>query len=263
VTLASLLYGAVLGCYFVATACYHLHVFAGSARARRLAPYALAAGVLIHAAALGQRWFDPSAPHLPVSTRVVTTIAWTVALTQLILDWRLGWSAVGSLSVPLAFCAVFYAIILPHQQALNGATLKDALVRPHLVATILGFAGLALAFCLAVVYLVEGRLLKKKQVRGAFHRLPPLESVATAAHWLAAVGFSMLTLGIITGSLVAIHKGGGWYREPKVVASFVAWLIYAAYMATSSLAGWRGQKTSYFLIGGFAALLVAYVFNLR
>jgi ABC-type uncharacterized transport system permease subunit len=53
-----------------------------------------------------------------------------------------------------------------------------------------------------------------------------------------------------------------WYLEPRFITSIVAWLVYAAYMAASSLAGWRGRKTTYFLIGGFAFLLVASLINL-
>ena len=34
-----------------------------------------------------------------------------------------------------------------------------------------------------------------------------------------------------------------------------------AYIAASSLGGWRGRKTTYFLIGGFAVLLIAALVN--
>jgi ABC-type uncharacterized transport system permease subunit len=263
VTLGAVLFSAVLTCYFVASVCYHAHLFAGSPRTRRLAPIALAVGLVLHSIALGQRWFEPNTPPMPPAVRVATTMAWTLALVQLLLDWRLGWAAIGSLSVPLAFFLVFSANFLP-PAAVPAGELHSRLLRPHLVVLILGFAGFALAFCLAVVYLVQASLLKRKQVRGIFGRLPPLATMDTAAHWLAAVAFSMLTLGIVTGALVAVQNGeADWYRQPRVVASFLAWLVYAVYIAASTLGGWRGRKTTYFLIGGFAVLVVAYAFNLR
>ena len=47
--------------------------------------------------------------------------------------------------------------------------------------------------------------------------------------------------------------------EPKVLTSFFAWLIYAAYLITSGIGGWRGRRTTYFLIAGFIAVVVDYL----
>jgi len=261
-TLAGFLFGGVLVCYLVASVAYHAHLFAGSALARRVAPVALLMGLLLHALALAGRWVDPQASPMPPAVRVVSTVAWLLALTQLLLDCWGGWASVGALSVPLAFIAVLYANVAPHAPVTRDPVLKSALMRVHLTGVIVGFAGFALAFCLAVVYLAQSALLKRKQLKGALKRLPPLESSARAAHWLAAIGFWTLTIGIITGSVVAMKvSSSAWYLSPPFVTSAIAWLIYAVYIAASSLGGWRGRKTTYFLIGGFAALLVAALIN--
>jgi len=262
-TLGGLLFGGVVICYLIAAGAYHAHLFTGSATARRLAPMALTAGLVLHSLALGERWYMPHSAAMSPAARVVSTSAWLLALIQLILDRRLGWAAVGSLAVPLALVAVLYANVVPHAPIVQSAVLKSTLVRVHLTGVILGFAGFALAFCLAVVYLIQSALLKRKQLKGAFRRLPPLESSATAAHWLAGIGFWMLTVGIITGSIVAMKVGApDWYLEPRFIISLVAWTIYAIYVVASSLGGWRGRKTTYFLIGGFAVLVVATLINL-
>src|SRR5262249_39592008 len=174
VTLGPLLTGGALACYLIASVCYHVHLFAGSAPARRVALVALGCGLGVHALILGQRWIDPTALPMGVTARVVSTSAWTLALMQLVLDWRRGWSAIGSLSVPIVFAAVFYANVLPREHL--GGAVPSPLLRPHLVATILGFAGLSLAFCMAIVYLVQSWMLKRKQLRGIVTRLPPLEA---------------------------------------------------------------------------------------
>src|SRR5262249_61235177 len=51
--------------------------------------------------------------------------------------------------------------------------------------------------------------------------------------------------------------------DPRVVTSFLAWAVYAFYMGMSSLGGGRGRRVTYFLIGGFPVLLVAYLVDLR
>lgn len=262
-TLGGWLFGLVLLCYCAASICYHLHLFTGSQPARRLAPVFLGLGVAAHAAALGQPWFEPQAPPMGVVSRTATTIAWTLAVTQLVLDWKQGWAASGSLAVPLAFVLVFYANVLPRGHLSGDPALRSPLMRPHLVATILGFVGLALSFSMAVLYLAQSWLLKRKLLREALDRLPPLETTARAAHWLAVVGFSMLTLGIVTGAIVAAQQEPAWFLTARVLTSLLAWLVYAIYLAASTVGGWRGRRTTYFLIGGFAVLMVAYVANLR
>ena len=110
-----------------------------------------------------------------------------------------------------------------------------------------------------MLYLLQSQLLKQKQLGGLFRRLPPLETIRVSAHWLAAAGFSMLSLGLLTGTLWALRAWEpGWYLDPKVVTSAFAWLVYAVYLYASGVSGWQGRRTTYFLIGGFLAVLIAY-----
>lgn len=254
----ALLAGLTLLFYAVSSIQYHTHLFAGSERAARLARATALVGLVTHTAALGiwcmtHHWSILRDERMPFSV-----VAFCVALVQLIVSSRKGWPALGSLSIPLAFIAESYAVT-PGPTGVAAAA-GSALLRPHVLALLLGFAAFALAFCLAVLYLLQSRLLKTKQIRGLFKRLPPLESVNTAAHRVAILGFTLLTLGIITGSLVAPNSWGPqWYLDPHTVTGLVAWAIYAAYLGVSSLLGWRGRRTTYFLIAGFLVVLVAFV----
>ena len=49
----ALLFGLTLLLYFVSSVCYHLHLFAGSERARQVAVGTVVAVVLVHTAAIG------------------------------------------------------------------------------------------------------------------------------------------------------------------------------------------------------------------
>src|SRR5262249_55057145 len=155
--------------------------------------------------------------------------------------------------------AVVTSSLMPHSGVPVEPLLRSPWLSPHVLAVSLGFASFALAFCFAIAYQLESHLLKRKKLKGIFQRLPPLESISTGAHWLAAAGFSMLTLGLLSGMVGAERSWhSGWLLDPKVLTSFFTWLIYAAYLATSGLGGWRGRRTTYFLIAGFIAVLIAY-----
>lgn len=253
--------GVTLLLYLAGSVAYHAHLFAGSERARRAAPWLVAAGAAGHTVAIGAHCLaSPNSlfqdPAMPFSLT-----AYFIALVQVVSDFWRGWASAGSLSIPLAFVGLFYARVRSGGVSAAPAP-AGPLLSPHVLALLLGFAAFTLAFCLAVIYLVQSRMLKAKQVRGIFARLPPLESVNTGAHWMATVGFSLLTLGIITGAIAAPERWGPrWYLDARALTSVVAWGIYAAYLGAIELLGWRGRKTTYFLIVGFLVISCAFVIS--
>jgi ABC-type transport system involved in cytochrome c biogenesis permease subunit len=254
-----------LACYFVAAVLYHVHLFSNrgngeaATAARHAATGATLLGVVTHAMVLTEAaWVGGRAP-LGRPSETLSLLAWLIAVAQLVIEARAGWAAIGSLSMPIAFIAVFCAMLPAAHGPHEASVLHSRLMEPHVLATILGFVSFALAFCCAVLYLIQSRLLKRKRIKGLFGRLPPLESISVSAHWMATAGFSMLTLGIVTGVIWAMRAWRpGWYLDPKVVTSFFAWLVYAAYLYASAVSGWRGRKTTYFLIAGFIVVLIAY-----
>jgi ABC-type uncharacterized transport system permease subunit len=245
--------------YFLSTVFHHAFLFTGGARTRRLARVATVAAVALHGLGLLDHAIELGRFPFANSGETISFMAWCIGLLQLVMEFRSGWMAIGSLSMPIAFLAVITANLLPRSGVPADPILRSHWLSPHILAVSLGFASFALAFCLAVIYQIESYLLKRKQLRGIFQQLPPLDTLGTAAHWLAAAGFSMLTLGLLSGVIGAeTNWKPGWMLEPKVLTSFFAWLIYAAYLITSGIAGWRGRRTTYFLIAGFIAVLVAY-----
>jgi len=257
--LEAILFGLTLLLYFLSSVSYHTHLFAGSDRARRAATVLVAVGVLVHTGAIGAWCVNHRGSSMLRDPAMwFSLVAYFIAILQVGMDWRRGWASPGSLSLPLAFVAQFYALLQTPGSAVQTPA-GGRLLSPHVLPILLGFAAFTLAFCLAVIYLVQSRMLKTKRIGGLFSRLPSLESVSTGAHWLATIGFSMLTLGIVTGSLVAHQTWGpGWYLDPRTLTALVAWAIYAAYLGAIMLMGWRGRRTTYFLIVGYVVVLVAF-----
>ena len=76
---------------------------------------------------------------------------------------------------------------------------------------------------------------------------------------MIVIGFLMLTLGIITGSVWA-HSAWGtyWSWDPKETWSLITWLIYASVIHSRMVRGWRGKKIAIFSIIGFCCVLFTY-----
>jgi len=255
----AILSGLALLFYAVSSVHYHLHLFAGAEKSSRNAWLSALAGLSAHTGALGMwctthQWSILADERMPFSL-----VAYVLVVFQIAATTKKGWPALGSLSLPLAFIAQSYAVTPVSKNPLAGG-FSSGLLRPHVLVLLLSFVAFTVAFCLAVVYLVQSKLLKTKQIKGVFLRLPPLDSVSSAAHRLAILGFTLLTLGMITGAVVAPDAWGArWYLDPHIATGIVAWVIYAAYLGASTFLGWQGRRTTYFLIAGFLVVLVAFV----
>ncbi len=90
-------------------------------------------------------------------------------------------------------------------------------------------------------------------------RLPDAASLDRIAYRTTIFAFPVFGFGVIFG---AIWAEGAWGRywgwDPKETVSFVAWVVYAAYLHARSTAGWRDRKAAWINVAGFVAM----VFNL-
>ena len=74
--------------------------------------------------------------------------------------------------------------------------------------------------------------------------------------------FPLMALVVILGAVWAkVAWGQYWSWDPKETASLVTWLIYGGYLHARVVRGWRGQRSAYLLIIGFAAVLFTYFGN--
>lgn len=184
-------------------------------------------------------------------------LSWAIALLYLaILVW-FKLPAVGALAMPLSMIALMLAYRFS-KVGMGEPIAGDHWLNAHIVAIVLSMAAFAIAFCCAIFYLVQNKLLKSKRLKGMFRKLPPLETVDRIAYNLAAFGLALLTLGIVTG-IVGVETSAIVQRMSphKIAVAALAWVIYAAYMIARSAIGWRGKKANWILIAGVVAIVVA------
>ena len=72
-----------------------------------------------------------------------------------------------------------------------------------------------------------------------------------------ALGFPLLTLGLITGLVRAFSSPHGnelgpqWYRSPKVLLAFGAWAVYALVLHAPINPSFRGRRAALLSVVGF------------
>jgi cytochrome c-type biogenesis protein CcsB len=77
---------------------------------------------------------------------------------------------------------------------------------------------------------------------------------------IIAVGLPLLSLGIITGAMWAKEAWGAyWQWDPKENAALFSWIVYAAYMHLHTRPEWRGARTAWLSVFGFASIVFCYL----
>jgi ABC-type uncharacterized transport system permease subunit len=110
------------------------------------------------------------------------------------------------------------------------------------------------------MYLLQERELKLKTFSAIFHRLPSLATVNELATTSAALGLTLLTVGIATGMLWSSARDGRiWRNDPKEIFAFLTWLLYFSLIIYRSSANWRGRRAAWLGVLGFALVLCTFL----
>ncbi len=112
-----------------------------------------------------------------------------------------------------------------------------------------GFLGLGTA--LSVL-----QLIKERRDNGFLRSLPSAVQLEDLAYRVGVIGFIFWTFTLIAGAIWAEHAWGRyWGWDTKEVWTFVIWVVYAGYIHARATRGWRGSRSAWLQIIGFAAII--------
>jgi len=252
--------------YFLAFMAYLAGMVMNRSVLSRLGTYLSLLGFLAQTLAIILRWvesYEMGIGHAPLSNLYESLVffSWTLMLLYLILEWRTKNRTIGAFVTPLAFLALAYASFSPNIssqiQPLIPA-LKSNWLISHVITCFFGYAAFALSFGVSIMYLLKRLDTAEKDNR--FLGLIPSTAILDDLNYqMIVIGFLMLTLGIITGSVWA-HSAWGtyWSWDPKETWSLITWLVYASVIHTRLVKGWTGKKIAILSIVGFACVLFTY-----
>jgi ABC-type transport system involved in cytochrome c biogenesis permease subunit len=130
----------------------------------------------------------------------------------------------------------------------------------HIPLLIVSYLMLLAAAAVGLLFIIQERRIKRHQSLAVESRLPPLESMEQFIYRMIIYSFPLLTLGILLGAHWAYQtRGRFWEWDPTETFSLVTWLIYAIYLALRWARGWRGRRSTYLALAGFAIILVTLV----
>jgi cytochrome c-type biogenesis protein CcsB len=206
-------------------------------------------GFCSHTAALILR--TAASGHAPFTNMFesLSFLSWAIVLALIIFGRK---SRVPRLGPYLMLIVVGLVALASSPLMPKGATplvpaLQSYWLWLHVSVTLLGEAFFAVAFVASLLYLAADTEEKKER----------LDALAYRA---VAVGFPLFTLGGLFFGMVWAYRAWGryWGWDPKEVWSLITWFVFALYLHTRIVMGWKGKRSALIAILGFLAALFTY-----
>jgi cytochrome c-type biogenesis protein CcsB len=246
--------------YLAGAALYLYFVVRLNERSARLGRMTLLIGAVLHGAGFAARYV--AAGYTPITSlfESLSFCAFSIVCVFLAFELRYGIRVLGAFVAPVAFLFSASSVFLPAGIRTLPPALNSNWLPVHVLLLFFGYAVFTVAFAAGIMYLLMERELKSRKPGPIFKRLPSLDVLDEINYRCMTIGFPLLTLGIITGSIWAEYAWGSyWSWDPKEVWSLITWLLYAALLHGRLTVGWRGRKAAVLAIVGFCAILFTFL----
>jgi len=187
--------------------------------------------------------------------------AWVLVVSYLMIGDRLG-LGVPSVVTPVALVCTLCGVNVGRETSFHGVRgLFWGWLAFHILTILAAYVALAFGFAASTLYLVQETLLKRRQLRGLWLKLPSLQVADAWIYRATSFGLSLLTVGIVTGLMLFGRTSPGYvaWRDPTVLFSLATWCSFAGYIATRKFLGWHGRRSNLVVIGGFFLMVVSFL----
>lgn len=214
---------------------------------------------VVHTATIGWRWvesYELGIGHAPLSNLYESLVffGWCISLSLILVRLRYGMDIVVLLGLPLVFIAMAYTFLLDHSIKPLIPALQSNWLAAHVITCFLGYAGFAVSFVAASLYL----LARGVKPLGAY--LPGPRVLDEIVYKSILAGYPLLTIGIITGAAWADYAWGSyWSWDPKETWSLITWLVYSAFLHARLARNWTGERAAALSVIGFAAVMFTFL----
>lgn len=252
---------AVLAAYLIA-AIHSILAFVNKRRSlQRVAQWSMAAGFVLHTAALITDWVIDG--HYPLfgTRETLSFLAWALVAGYGLVLYKYRAQAVGAFTMPLICVLTFVALLINRDPSAARAAFSTTWLFPiHTTMLVFAYAAFFIVFMASVMYLLQERELKLKTFSAFFHRLPSLSTINEIATHAAAIGLTLLTLGLVAGMFWnwSLH-GQMWRNDPKEIFAVLTWLLYFILALYRSSANWRGRRAAWLGVLGFVLVLCTFL----
>lgn len=182
---------------------------------------------------------------------VLVFLGWSVALLYLLAGATYRLSLLGVFTSPLVFLLQCVALLMPMPLLSKPVSPVNAWLELHAAVSVVAYGAFALAGVAGATLLVQERQLKTRRLHSFFYHFPPIHDLAAANRRLVYIGFTLLTLGLVSG----LSRGLAHIGLLRVV-SLGVWLLYGFLCAALGVGRISPQRAAWLAIGAFLVLLL-------
>jgi ABC-type uncharacterized transport system permease subunit len=194
---------------------------------------------------------------------VQSTLALLIISAFLLIWMRYRTISFGVFALPLAFLLILVPAIGPDKYTFSSSMVRSGWIVVHVTLLLAAYAALIFSLLASLFYLVQERRLKNKEAPSFLEWLPPLDTMDQIAQTTLVLGFYCMTGGLLIGSLIAQeHVGAAYFLDPKVLLSFVMWVLYVVMLFVRRSTGLRGRRAVYLSSAVFVVMLCVWAANL-
>jgi cytochrome c-type biogenesis protein CcsB len=246
--------------YLLGTVGYLLFIVFQLKPLARISYGVLLLGFLVHTLAIGL-WVVQTG-YFPVQNlrESLSFFAWAIIGVFLVIQVKFNILVLGSFLSPLASVMMISSSFFPLQTGPANPLLRNFWLIVHVGTIFIGNGVFAMAFLAGIMYLIQERQIKSKRRGPFYYRLPSLEVLDALNYNCLILGFPLLTLGMVSGSVFAQYTLGSFWRwDPKEVWSLITWILYATLLHGRLVSGWRGRRSAVISIFGFLILTFSFL----
>src|SRR5277367_6341931 len=250
-----------LGCYFISL----IYAFVALTRTSDLF-----SRIALHAASLGMVFHFVSLVELFLSGQIVwasvhngESLLAFLSMSFFMLIYAIyHTTSPGVVVFPIVFFLTFVAAVDEQPVLLTQLVSHKGWLVAHIILIFTGYAALVLSFGASLLYLLQERRLKAKKASSLISFLPALEVIDQIGYRSLLLGFPFMTLGLVTGSIVAVTTYGHVdFLDPVFLFSILMWAVYMVMVVTRWNSGWRGRRAAVLATFAFVAAIVAWAAN--
>jgi cytochrome c-type biogenesis protein CcsB len=253
-------YRLTLIVYLVATAGFLYFIIKKKKKVGYWSHRILIVGFLLHSIFLGLCYYRLGAVPALNFKSSLTFFSWAIVGAYIGFQAKFRIMVLGSFVIPFSVFIMILSSTIPISPITMRPIFKGLWLPLHVAASFLGDGIFFIASVAGAMYLIQEHQIKAKRLGALYTRLPSLNILDSINHYAISYGFLLLTIGMITGSIVAQGAHGSFWRwDPKEVWSLITWLCYAALLHQRMAIGWRGRRSALMSIGCFVILIFSFV----
>ena len=237
-------------CFLAAVVRTAIELRGGVFRPTRFNFFAVGLGFIFQTAFLSVRGHAIGRCPLTNLFEVFIFLAWSVALTYLLVGPAYRLSLMGAFTAPLVVLLQGFALVAPIDKPHPAKMPANPWLEFHASTSLIAYGVFALACIAGAMYLVQERQLKTHQLHSIFYHLPPLTDLFAAITRLLWWGFALYTIGLISGFFV-----GQPLPWVQVICAIAVWILYAAILQGRHLLRLAPKRVAALCIIGFSAAL--------